>query len=136
MQLHQPTGRLRKHGKFRKLAAYHGNLIARVEPGTHAAVFVEFVWQVVALRDLETERREKLRASSEQADATHPVPLRFHQQGFDQTSAAAFVLCPGRHGNRANLGQVRTIEMKRATADDPPILLENYEVAHVLADFR
>ena len=52
LQLHQPVRRLRKDREFGKIPAYHGDFIAAMEPRTRMAVLVDFVRQVLALRDL------------------------------------------------------------------------------------
>src|SRR5271157_1144100 len=61
--------------------------------------------------------------------------------GFDhhrlyQKPASALALLPRRHCDGADFGEVRTIKMQRATADDAAFFFQHNEVPDVLADFR
>jgi hypothetical protein len=58
----------------------------------------------------------------------------FAQQGADDCLPGTTSASAGRNSNRANLAQVRAVNMQRAAADDPSAILDNDEVANVLAD--
>ena len=118
LDLHQPIGRLRKYRELGQFAAYHGDLIAAMKPGTDTAVFVDFVGQVFALGHGESQASKELRNTGKQADGTDIMLFSLRQQGFDQPLAASRTLTCGIDGDGANLRQMRAIKMKRATADN------------------
>src|SRR6202034_2913722 len=107
-----------------------------MKPRTSMAVFVDLVGKIFALRHRESLTREEIGFASEQANAIHTVTLRLGQQLFHQPSTTALALSPGSDRDRSNLGQVRAIEMQRATADDAPVIFEHHEVSDVLANLR
>ena len=109
LDLHQPVGRLRKHGELGQFAAHHGDLIAMVEARADAAVFVDLVGQIFTLRHGESQAGEKFRNAREQANRTDVVFLGLRQQSSDQALAASRTLARGIDGNGANFGQVRTV---------------------------
>jgi hypothetical protein len=129
-----PASWLWKDSKPRQLAFYHRDLVTIVIARTDAAVFVDLVRQVFTLRNFESKLGKKLRGPREQADATDLVLVRLRHQGLDeQFSAAALLECPI-DGDGANLGEMRTVQVQRATANDVAGLFEDNEITHVLAD--
>jgi hypothetical protein len=60
--------------------------------------------------------------------------FRFRQQRLYQMPPTAFTLLQRRYRDGTNLGQMRTIEMERATADNHAAIFEDHEIPHVLAN--
>src|SRR5437868_8113329 len=107
-----------------------------MKPRTSVAVLVDLVRKILPLSDRKSLPSEEIRFAGEQANASHAMALGLGQQGFHQTSAAAFALSPGSDGDRSDLGQVRAIQVQRPTADDAPVIFEDHEIADVLANLR
>ena len=98
------------------------------------AVFINLIWQVLALRGCETEASEEFRSPSEQARASDPMLSRLGQQRFHQMPTPTFALLRRRNRDGADLRQMRAIEMKRAAADNQTAVFQDDEIAYVLAD--
>src|ERR1700722_20383198 len=136
LQFDQPIRRLRQDRELGQFPADHGHFIATMKARTSVTILVDLVGKILALCDRESLACEEIRLAREPADAGHPMSLGLSPQRFDQPSASAFALSPGRDRDRANLRQVRAIEMQRAAADDAATIFQNHEVAEVLANFR
>ena len=86
--------------------------------------------------DRESHAREEVRDTREQAHTCDAMLFRLSEKSLHQTFAASAALLRWVHSDGTNLRQMRPIEMKRATADDPVTIFKNHEIADVLADLR
>src|SRR5260221_12948413 len=135
LDLDQPVGGLREHGELGQFAAHHGDFITLMEARADAAVFVDLVGQIFTLGHGKSQAGEEFRNARKQTDGADVVFTGLCQQRLHQTLAASRALAVGIDGNRANFGQMRTVKMECATANNVSVIFEDNEVAHVLADF-
>jgi hypothetical protein len=127
------------------LSADHGDFVASVKARAVNAVLVDFVGEIFALGFVEAEAGEKFRGAGEETDAADLMTLGLCKHGFDKEASAAGVLMLRIDGDGTDFGEVRTVEMERAAADDFRVAVftsavfavtfKNDEVTDVFADF-
>jgi hypothetical protein len=113
----------------------HRNFVAIEQLWAAGTVFIDFVGQLLAMRDFEAEVDEKAGRPREQADAGHSVPASLIQQCLRRRAPDAAPFACGRHGDRANLGEVPAVEMQ-STATDSTVVFGHYKIANVFAQLR
>ena len=122
-------------GIGRELAIERGDFVAVVELGATDTIFVDFVGEIRASCDFETEMREKARRAREKADASDAVAAGFVHEGLDERAAGAAGFVFGCDGDRTDFGEVQAVEMERAAGDDAAVFFGDDKIADIFGDF-
>jgi len=109
----------------------HGDFIAIHEPGAVNTILVNFVRQVLATVNLETEVCEKVRRSRKEAQAGDLVAFRFFNQRLDQQAADPTAFARRKHSDRPYFGKMHAVEVQGATTEDETVSLSNDEIANI-----
>src|SRR5438105_9708896 len=97
-----------------QLSADHRDFVAGMEPRTFEAIFIDLVRQVLAPGYGKSEVREEIREPGEEAHALHVMVLGLNEKRLDQKPPCTLALVLGAYCDRAQFGEMRPIEMKRA----------------------
>ena len=109
---------LEEAGGGRQLPDRHGSLVAGVAPGTVSAVLRHFVAEALTLGDAEVEVFEEAGNAGEETNAADATGLGLFEERADEQAAGSVSFGFGTDDDGANLGQVRTIDVKRRAADE------------------
>src|SRR5579864_1095584 len=95
------------------------------------AVLVDFVGEMLALGDFETQVSKKSGRAGEEADAGDGMASRFLHQGIHKQAADAESFGLWSDGDGADFGEVRAVQVKGAAADDAGVFFGDDEIADV-----